>query len=72
MPIIRKIFPIGHSRAVTIPKSWLDYYEKHEGMRIESVAIEVNRVLKISPLPLKPLKKEESQQATNDGSPLKE
>ena len=51
MPLIRKIIDAGKtSKAVIIPKSWLEYYEKQEGQSIESVAIEVNRVLKISPI----------------------
>lgn len=51
MPIIRKIIPIGKtSRAVIIPKSWLEYFEKEQGKSIENVAIEVNRVLKITPV----------------------
>jgi len=53
MPIIRKVVPIGNSKAVFLPKSWFDYYEEHEGITIENVAIEVNRTLKISPLPTK-------------------
>ena len=59
MPIIRRIIDVGKtSRAVIIPKSWLRYYEKHEGQTIESVAIEVNRVLKISPILLNKERKE--------------
>jgi len=51
MPLIRKIIDAGKtSKAVIIPKSWLEYYEKQEGQSIESVAIEVNRILKISPI----------------------
>lgn len=51
MPIIRKVVPIGNSKAVFLPKSWFEYYEEHEGITIKNVAIEVNRTLKISPLP---------------------
>jgi hypothetical protein len=51
MPIVRKIIEVGKtSRAVIIPKSWLEFYEKESGKSIESVAIEVNRVLKIEPI----------------------
>lgn len=54
MPIVRKVIDVGKtSRAVIIPKSWLEYYEKEQGKPIEAVAIEVNRVLQISPLPVK-------------------
>jgi hypothetical protein len=50
MPLIRKIIEVGTSRAVTIPKDWLEFYEKQFGKPIEEVAIEVNEVLKIMPL----------------------
>jgi antitoxin component of MazEF toxin-antitoxin module len=50
MPIIRKVVEIGNSKAVFIPKSWFEYYEKETGQKIIKVAIEVNRVLKIEPL----------------------
>jgi antitoxin component of MazEF toxin-antitoxin module len=57
-PIIRKIFQIGNSKAVCIPKDWLEYYEKETGTCIEAVAIEVNRILKIAPLIPKPTKQQ--------------
>ena len=50
MPLIRKIIVVGGSKAVTIPKDWLEYYEKEFGKPIENVAVEVNEVLKIMPL----------------------
>lgn len=50
MPIIRKVIGVGRSRAVTIPKTWLDYYERESGEIITEVAIEVNRVLTIKPI----------------------
>lgn len=60
MPIIRKIIEVGKtSKAVIIPKSWLEYYEKNEGHTIETVAIEVNRVLKITPMIPKESKQKE-------------
>ena len=59
MPIIRKIINIGKtSKAVIIPKSWLEYYEENEGQSIETVAIEVNSVLTIQPI----LPKKESKE----------
>jgi len=37
MPIIRKVIDVGKtSKAVIIPKSWLEYYEKEEGSLIMS------------------------------------
>lgn len=50
MPLVRKVIVVGGSRAITLPKDWLEYYEKVEGKPIEEVAIEVNKVLKIMPL----------------------
>lgn len=50
MPLVRKIIVVGGSRAVTLPKDWLEYYEKMSGKPIEEVAIEVNKVLKVMPL----------------------
>jgi hypothetical protein len=50
VPLIRKVIEVGTSRAVTIPKDWLEFYEKEFGKPIEEVAIEVNKVLKIIPL----------------------
>jgi len=54
MPIIRKIIEVGKtSKGVILPKSWLEYYEEETGEEIERVAIEVNRVLTITPMPPK-------------------
>jgi hypothetical protein len=51
MPIIRKIIWAGKtSRAVILPKSWLQYFERETGKPIEFVAIEVNHILKIRPI----------------------
>lgn len=51
MPIIRKIIDFGKtSKGITLPKSWLEYYEKEAGKQIESVAMEVNKVLTIKPI----------------------
>jgi len=48
--MVRKIFEIGNSRAIIIPKGWLDFYEKDTGQKIVEVAIEVNKVLTIEPV----------------------
>lgn len=50
MPIIRKVLEIGNSKAVTIPKSWFEFIEKESGKKITELAIEVDRVLTISPI----------------------
>jgi antitoxin component of MazEF toxin-antitoxin module len=57
VPIIRKILEVGNSKAITIPKSWLELYERETGEKITKVTIEVNRVLIIAPL----LKKEKGE-----------
>jgi len=49
MPIIRKVVDVGSSKAVTLPKTWLEFFEKELGKPIEYVALEVNEELKISP-----------------------
>ena len=54
MPIIRRVIKFGRtSRGIILPKSWLKFYEDKKGFRIDSVAIEVNGVLKIEPILLK-------------------
>jgi hypothetical protein len=51
MPIIRKIIQAGRtSQAVILPKSWLEFYEKEAGCKITEVAIEVDSILKVSPM----------------------
>jgi antitoxin component of MazEF toxin-antitoxin module len=49
MPIIRKIIGCGTSKVVSIPKSWLEYWQRETGQEITEVAVEVNKVLIISP-----------------------
>lgn len=50
MPIIRKIIRVGSSKAVSIPISWLKFYEEETGCEIKKVAMEVNDVLTIRPI----------------------
>jgi antitoxin component of MazEF toxin-antitoxin module len=49
MPLIRKIVPIGGSKAVTLPKSWLDHIERETGRKVVEVAVEVDGTLRIMP-----------------------
>jgi antitoxin component of MazEF toxin-antitoxin module len=56
-PIIRKVVAVGDSKGITIPKSWLDFVERECGSTIEEVAIEVDKVLIVSPI--LPKKKQE-------------
>jgi antitoxin component of MazEF toxin-antitoxin module len=50
MPLIQKVIQIGDSRAITIPKSWLTYYERQSGNIIKEVSVEVNGKLIIRPI----------------------
>jgi len=50
MPIIRKILNVGDSKAITIPKSWLKSAEENAGKKIIAIALEVDRVITISPV----------------------
>lgn len=50
MPIIRKIIQVGSSKAVSLPKSWLELIERESGKKIKEVAVEVNGVLTIKPI----------------------
>jgi antitoxin component of MazEF toxin-antitoxin module len=49
VPIIRKVIEVGNSKAVCIPKSWFEYYEKKTGQKVNEVSMEVNHELKIQP-----------------------
>jgi hypothetical protein len=49
MPIRRKICKIGDSKAIFLPKSWIDLLEEKHG-RIEAVMMDVNDWLTIRPI----------------------
>lgn len=69
MPIIRKVIDVGRSKAVTIPKTWLDYFEKELGYPIERVAVEVDRQLTI--VPYTPEKHDEAGLKKKEASPAR-
>ena len=50
MPIIRKVMNLRTSKAICLPKSWLEFFEKETGSRITEVAIEVDHTLTITPI----------------------
>jgi hypothetical protein len=50
VPIIRKVIGVGASKAVSLPKSWIEFWERESGQKISEVTMEVDRVLTISPL----------------------
>ena len=49
MPLIRKLIKLRTSRAVCLPKDWLDDLEFKHGVKIDFVELEVNGKLQISP-----------------------
>jgi antitoxin component of MazEF toxin-antitoxin module len=50
MPIIRKIRKTGDSHSITLPKSWLDWIKRETGETPTEVAMEVNDILKVTPI----------------------
>jgi antitoxin component of MazEF toxin-antitoxin module len=50
MPIVRKLLRVGDSKGITLPKSWIEFFEKETGQRITEVAIEVDRSLTVTPI----------------------
>jgi antitoxin component of MazEF toxin-antitoxin module len=50
MALIRKVIQVGTSKAVSLPKSWLTFYERQSGQSIKEVSVEVNGKLIISPI----------------------
>ena len=50
MGLIRKVIHVGTSRAVSLPKSWLDLIERETGKTIKEVTVEVNEALIIRPI----------------------
>jgi hypothetical protein len=50
MPMIRKIIQVGTSKAISLPKSWLEFYERKTGQHITEVSIEINGKLIVQPI----------------------
>ena len=50
MPLIRKIITLKTAKAVILPKSWLDFFERKYGCEIHEVAVEINGELRIKPI----------------------
>lgn len=42
---------MGEARGITLPKSWLDFLERRYGSRIKEVALEINDVIIVKPIP---------------------
>lgn len=50
MPIIRSVIDLGHSKAVTIPKSWITNAEDQRGKKVVALAMEVNGTITLQPV----------------------
>ncbi len=50
MPIVRKLITLGTSKAVILPKSWIEFAEKEATLPMIAVAVEVNKELTITPI----------------------
>ena len=50
MPILRKIIQVGASRAVSLPKSWLENAEQESGKKIIAIAMEVDGSIILKPI----------------------
>jgi antitoxin component of MazEF toxin-antitoxin module len=50
MPIIRSLFTIGNSKAITIPKSWITNAEDESGKKVIALALEVDGSITIQPV----------------------
>ena len=50
MPLIKKVIQVGNSKAVSLPKSWLELIERETGKSIKEVTMEVNGILTIRPI----------------------
>ncbi len=60
MPIIRRIITIGHSKAITIPKSWITNAEDEAGKKVVALALEVNGSITLQPVFDKETKQEKT------------
>ncbi len=50
MPIIRKLMEVGHSKSITLPKSWIKNAEQEAGKKIVAIALEVNGKITLQPV----------------------
>ena len=50
MPIVRKLIDMKTSKAVTLPKSWLQHAEAEAGRRIVAIALIVDRLITLQPI----------------------
>jgi hypothetical protein len=50
MPIIRSVIDLDHSKAVTIPKSWITNAEDQRGKKVVALSMEVNGTITLQPI----------------------
>jgi hypothetical protein len=66
LPIIRKVMDLRTAKAICLPKSWLEFFERETGCEITEVAIEVNNVLRVSPILSKKAQSKSEDCATDE------
>lgn len=49
-PLIRKVYEIGGCKVISLPKTWIEFFEKKHGVSVTKVAVEVDHVLKVIPI----------------------
>jgi hypothetical protein len=49
-PILRKLINLRTSKAICLPKSWLECAEQEAGKKIVAIALEVDRVITLQPV----------------------
>ena len=49
MNLVRKVVAVGHSKAVIIPKGWLESEENRTGRKVEQVRLRINGSITIEP-----------------------
>lgn len=50
VPIVRKLIDLRTSKGITLPKSWLENAEQEAGKKIIALALEVDRIITVTPV----------------------
>ena len=41
MSMLKKVITVGHSKAITLPKGWVDLAEKRQGAQLEAIEMDM-------------------------------
>ena len=55
---------IGNSKVISLPRSWLKFYEEEAGLKIDLILMEVDKELKILPYIPKATEGNETKEAS--------